>query len=292
MKGYIQNVIKEWSNKNIRDYVKPADDDLFYEDKSSEASKDAKKFHRTVAQLLYLCKRARPDIQLAVHYLCTRVKNPTLNDERKLDRVVGYLKGTIDRGRLITKDGEMTRIFAYIDAAFAAHEYGKSHSGAVIMMGNTMLEGITGKQKCASHDSTEAELIALCDMSTDVLWHHEWFEHQGYQLLPPLIYQDNTSTMTLVKEGGGKLRTKHMRAKQAVIKEAIDYEYYQIKHVTTDKMVADVLTKPLGGEAFHKFAKIMLGFGNRIIRRLKTEGVRCDNDSSDGRADNNGKPRA
>ena len=160
------------------------------------------------------------------------------------------------------------------------------------MMGNTMLEGITGKQKCASHDSTEAELIALCDMSTDVLWHHEWFEHQGYQLLPPLVYQDNTSTMTLVKEGGGKLRTKHMRAKQAVIKEAIDYEYYQIKHVTTDKMVADVLTKPLGGEAFHKFAKIMLGYGNRIIRRLKTEGVRCDNDFSDGRADNNGKPRA
>ena len=87
------------------------------------------------------------------------------------------------------------------------------------------------------------------------------------------------------------MRNKHMRAKQAVIKEAIDYEYYHIEHISTVKMIADVLTKPLGGEAFHGFAKIMLGYCNRI-RRLKTEGVRCDNDSSDGRADNNVKPRA
>ena len=40
------------------------------------------------------------------------------------------LKGTIDRGRLIKKDGGKNCVIAYIDAAVAAHEDGKSQSGA------------------------------------------------------------------------------------------------------------------------------------------------------------------
>ena len=33
-------------------------------------------FHHFVVQLLYLSKKARPDIQLAVYFLCTRVRVP------------------------------------------------------------------------------------------------------------------------------------------------------------------------------------------------------------------------
>jgi len=40
-----------------------------------------------------------------------------------------------------------------------------------------------------------------------------------YDLDKPLILQDNTSTITLVTKGGGKMRNKTMRVKQAVILE-------------------------------------------------------------------------
>ena len=39
-------------------------------------------FHSTVAKLLYLSKRARPNILMVVTYLCMRVQNATVEDER------------------------------------------------------------------------------------------------------------------------------------------------------------------------------------------------------------------
>ncbi len=49
-------------------------------------------FHSVVAKLLYVAKRARPDILTVVIFLCTRVQGATTEDEEKLLRVLGYLK--------------------------------------------------------------------------------------------------------------------------------------------------------------------------------------------------------
>ena len=35
-------------------------------------------FHRTVAKFLYIAKRARPDLQVAMAFLCKRVKCPNV----------------------------------------------------------------------------------------------------------------------------------------------------------------------------------------------------------------------
>ena len=55
----------------------------------------AKKFHRTVAQLLFLRKRARTDIETLVSFLTTRVKQPDKDDCGKLRHCLMYLKGTL-----------------------------------------------------------------------------------------------------------------------------------------------------------------------------------------------------
>lgn len=41
---------------------------------------EAEHFHHMTAKLLYLSKRAHPDIQLAVSFLTTRVKSPDHDD--------------------------------------------------------------------------------------------------------------------------------------------------------------------------------------------------------------------
>ena len=48
-------------------------------------------FHHTVAQLLFMATRARRDIQTAVAFLTTRVKNPDEDNWGKLKRVLKYL---------------------------------------------------------------------------------------------------------------------------------------------------------------------------------------------------------
>ena len=52
------------------------------------------RFHSIVAKLLYLREWGRSDILMPVQFLCTREKNPTVEDERKLEKVLGYLRKT------------------------------------------------------------------------------------------------------------------------------------------------------------------------------------------------------
>jgi hypothetical protein len=52
--------------------------------------KQRNSFH-SVAPLLFLCERARPDIQRAVAFLSTRVKDPDEDDFKKLRQGMQYL---------------------------------------------------------------------------------------------------------------------------------------------------------------------------------------------------------
>jgi hypothetical protein len=57
--------------------------------------KRANFFHSTVAKLLFVAKRARPDILLTVSFLTNRVKCPDQDDWKKLIRLRGYLKNIV-----------------------------------------------------------------------------------------------------------------------------------------------------------------------------------------------------
>jgi len=160
------------------------------------------------------------------------------------------------------------QVFTY--CSHACHEDGFGQSGGAIMVGDTMVEVITRKQKCAARDSTEAEMVALEALLLDVEWHDEWFRGQGYDLKMPLIFQDNTSTITLVTKGGGKMRNKTMRVKQAVILEGFKNGDYEFEYIQTDYMVADALTKAVSGMKYHRFKNALLKGASEI----KAAGVR------------------
>jgi hypothetical protein len=55
-----------------------------------------KVFHTFVMKCMFLCKKARPDIEQGVAFLSSRVKDANEGDWTKLLRVLGFLKGTIN----------------------------------------------------------------------------------------------------------------------------------------------------------------------------------------------------
>jgi hypothetical protein len=67
------------------------------------------------ARLLYLAKGARLDILTVTIFLCEAVE-----DQRKLMRVLGYLKGMQEAMLLLSATGVQT-VVAYVDAAYAIH---------------------------------------------------------------------------------------------------------------------------------------------------------------------------
>lgn len=219
------------------------------------SKQDAKKFHTVVAKLLYLAARVRVDILLEVIYLCTRVQAPTSVDQQKLDRVLKYLNGTRDQ-KLVLKPEDL-RVRAYIDAAFACHPNGKSHTGLVLTVGGATVLCKSQKQKIVTKDSTEAELVGLHDMLTHVNQCCDFLTGQGVQTEAPVVFQDNTSTITLVTKDGGKYRSKYMLVRRMGVREQVDRGDVTIEYMPTKSMLADALTKPLQGGLFrHMISKI------------------------------------
>lgn len=253
MENFTREVIAEYEAANTKTQPRntPATSDLFNAVGAEElGARDKKIFHRTVAKLLYLAKRTRPDILTAVAYLNTRVKEPTTKDKSKLERVIGYLSATVDKHIVLGCKG-IPRVVAYVDASFGNHYDGKSHTGAAVFIGQGCVLAVSRKQKVVTKDSTEAELVALSDMLTAIENCDELIRSLGYpNISRPLIFQDNKSTISLVTQGGGQPRTKHLRVKQYRIKERTDNKNVEITYLDTDRMLADGMTKAIQGDRF------------------------------------------
>ena len=115
-------------------------------------------FHHIVARLLFLCNRVRPDLQTAVSFFCTRLKNPDTNDHKKISRVLKYLRTTAGLPLILGMGGTNT-VSWWVDEAFAIYNYMKSDAGAYMSLGIGAAYAISSKQKLNMRSSTEAELI-------------------------------------------------------------------------------------------------------------------------------------
>lgn len=237
----------------------PASEDLFEVGESSDLTESEREyFHSTTAKLLYLAGKLRNDILLAVSFLCTRVISSTKNDLLKLNRLLKYLNCTRERF-IYVSDKPIDIISATIDASFAAHEDGKSHTGQVIMLGDMVVQAKSSKQKIVTKDSTEAELVGMADKMLDVICLSEFIKNQGLTIDTPILYQDNKSTIQWVSNNSKKLRNKYMLVRQELVKQGIANKDFKIEYLKTADMVADILTKPLHGNLFKRLRELLSG---------------------------------
>jgi hypothetical protein len=226
-------------------------------DSSLLGEEDRKLFHKKTAQLLYLAKRARPDVLTVVSFLCTRVQSATVEDQRKLMRVLGYITGTAQQVLVLRATGT-PQIRAYVDAAYAIHEDSKSHTGVVVYVGETLVYVSSKKQKCMSKSPTEAELIGLTDNLGLVELFKEFVEFlTGKAVEMPMIFQDCKAVVSLVTKGGGITRTKHLRARMNLGREVVDENRALVEYVKAEDMKADGFSKPLDPSGHGKFMQLL-----------------------------------
>jgi hypothetical protein len=216
-------------------------------------------FHTLTAKLLFLCKRARPDLQQAVGFLTTRVKQPDVEDWKKLMRVLKYLHGT--KGLCLTLEADDTKIVKWwVDAAFAVHSDMRSQTGATMSLGRGSVYSSSLRQKLNTRSSTEAELVGVDDVMSMVLWTQLFLNAQGYEVQGTTLYQDNQSAMLLENNGrrSSTRRTRHLNIRYYFITDCIKNRALKVEHCPTESMVADIFTKPLQGNAFRKFRNTVL----------------------------------
>jgi hypothetical protein len=256
MTEYVESMLEVFPEKikSTDTVVTPASDGLFNEGQGKRLNEErADAYHTMVAKALFLCKRARPDIQPTIAVLCTRVKGPNEADWAKLVRLMKYLNGTRELKLTLSADN-LHCIKWYVDASFAVHPDYKSHTGATMSYGDGdgAVQSISRKQKLNIRSSTESELAGVNNVSVMILWTKLFLEEQGYNINSNILYQDNKSAILLEtngKKSSGK-RTRALNIHYFFLTDQAEKGNVTIVYCPTDDMVGDFHTKPLQGEKF------------------------------------------
>jgi hypothetical protein len=218
------------------------------------------KYASKLMKCMWLARLCRNDILFSIAALSTKTANPTVNDMEKLDHVLKYLNGTKDLKMKYQPDS--LQLYAYIDASYALHNDAKGQSGVIITLGKTGPPVFckSKKQKLVSRSSTESELIALNDGLPEVIWAKQFMESLGFKQDIITVFEDNQSSIILANKSRGTTitRTKHLQVRYFYVKQMIDQKLIQIEYLPTQEMMADILTKPMGGKLFFKLRDLIL----------------------------------
>ncbi|GBM99699.1 Retrovirus-related Pol polyprotein from transposon RE1 [Araneus ventricosus] len=123
-------------------------------------------FQTLIGELLYLANRTRPDISFAVTYLSQFCQTPEQKHLKLAKKILRYLKVT--KEKILVYSNKFECINASSDASWGNAENGKSFSGSVLMLGDSLVTWKCNKQICLS--TCEAELCALAETAKNVLW--------------------------------------------------------------------------------------------------------------------------
>ena len=262
MSSYLNEAVNEFPEALDRIVTSPASNFIFDIDPDCPKLDEEKRemLHHLVAKLLFVSTRARPDIHLPISFLTSRVTKADEDDWKKLKRLLLYIKNTINL-RLTLSASDMNIIKWWVDAAYGVREDCKSQTGSTMTLGRGTIMSKSTKQKLNTKSSTEAELVGASDCVPQIVWTNYFILAQGYGINDTILYQDNTSAISM--ETNGKLssskRTKHINIRYFFIQDRVKNGEITLKYCPTDQMLADYFTKPLQGAKFILFRDMILG---------------------------------
>ena len=260
--GYIQNIID--AHPPDRVYKTPCTEDLFNRPMSevNSPSVDVTSYLSPLMKLMFLGTRTRPDIITSVCGLATKCRDPNEADQKRINRIVGYLAGTKDL-RIEIKVLSLD-LHAYFDASFAVYKDMKGVDGILITLGHLGFPIIfkSSKQKPVFRNSTESELGCLYK-GVDILLYIRrlclFLETISEDYTIP-VYQDNTSTIKMAYMGRGSSHSnnKFIEIKYFWIKEHIDAGRILLRYLPSEAMPADLFASPRIGGPFYTRRDIVM----------------------------------
>jgi hypothetical protein len=250
-KKYIDKVIKTFKLQDTKNTDIPLQPnqkltkELLTEDDELRNLIDSEKYRQAIGSLIYLMVSTRPDISYTVSVLSRFMQEPRELHWRCVKRLLRYIKTTKDYCLIYTKNKTSKyELVGYSDADYAGSiDDRKSTSGYVFKLNNCIITWNSAKQKTVSLSTTEAEYIALTTAIKEALWLNQLLKELNRGLKEIKIMCDNKSTICLSKNPEFHSRSKHIDIKYHFIKEKINDKTINIEFVSTDDMIADILTK-------------------------------------------------
>ena len=193
-------------------------------------------------ELLWLAQRTRVDIGFCVGLMSSWVSRFPKHVTKVGGRVLEYLANTKTH-RLVLTPGRPEGLKIYTDASFAP--YGShSISGIVLRYNECTVVWKSKRQTLVTLSTAESELCAGCEGVTLAQSLEALVTELDGCCGPKNLMVDNTAAVTLA-EGGGSVRTRHLRARAAFLHDMRERRELCVSHCPGDVQLADCLTKAL-----------------------------------------------
>ncbi|XP_074349239.1 secreted RxLR effector protein 161-like [Apium graveolens] len=183
-----------------------------------------------VGGLRYLV-HTRPDIAFSVGVVSRYMEMPTVMHLNTVKRILRYVKGTMGFG--------LVDLAGHIDDR-------KSTGGMVFYLNESLITWVSQKQRCVALSSCEAEFMAATAAACQAIWLQNLLGRVTDSRVDSVVlYIDNKFAIDLAKNPVFHGRSKHINIRYHFIRECVDRREIVIKHISSDKERADVLTKAL-----------------------------------------------
>ena len=239
---------------NVRGGSKyPHDANLYVVDENSPLldAKRSKVFYSVVYKLYYCSIRTEVRIQVAVHFLTSRVTKATEEDWEKLFKVLRFLNCTKRSVIKLKPDDGALQTEWFIDVGHAIHVDMRSQTGSVGKLNGATIYVRTTKQKIPTKSSTESEHKGASDEAGVPLWVNELIRSLGMVPACVVLREDNTAAIMLHNNGrSNSVRTRHIKIREFWLKYHIDANELKFVWVNGNDQLADALSKPLVGGLF------------------------------------------
>lgn len=164
-------------------------------------------------------------------------------------KLLGYVAYTKDLGLKLSCTN--LQILTYSDADFAANRDDRtSMGGQLVLLGQSLIDWRTFKEKSVSLSTMEAEFIAMTEAVKNLTWFDRIFNecktnHLISKIEKSVLLVDNQAAIDFVRSPIENYRSKHIDIKLFFIRDLVYQDIFDLRFVRSKLNMADVFTKPL-----------------------------------------------
>jgi hypothetical protein len=232
---------------------------------------DQLKYRSGVGSLLYLLKHSRPDLSNSVRELSKVMDGANEAHMKGLLRVIKYVSDTQDY-KLVLKPRVQDlkwELKGYSDSDFAGDaDNRKSVSGFIIYLNGCPIAWRSKGQKSVTLSSTEAEYVALSEVTTEIVFIAGVLEFLNVEIQYPIeVFVDNLGAIYLSKNATSGGRTKHIDTRYHFVREFVEDGKVKVTFVRTHLNTADVMTKNVSSDLYKRHTGGMFVTSDGINRK-------------------------
>ena len=247
------------SNPTLSPYnnVKPLDHQQPTEPLSA---REATRYRQILGEIRYITDSTRPDIAYATNRLAQHMSKPQRHHQQALKTLLRYLKGTRTHGLLYPHKPQTEQqphpLNVFSDADFANNR--KSITGTVHCFHATPISWQSRKQSVVSLFTTEAEYISATDATRHTTWLRKLLNDINMTPSDPKPHHiDNQSAILIASSKAPTKQRKYIDIRHHYLQHHAASNTIDLNRIPTDRMLADIFTKPLHRERFQELRKAL-----------------------------------